>query len=186
MVGGFEWSLDIEKHYPWLLLTKCNTTLSISISVTSLSVCLLWCCFPLLFPFFCFLNSCNLSASLLGAFSRVLICNLKCLFMAGLLLGTNSFFHTILSANSGLFLFLSKINQQQSLLQYVYGSLPKFLRRCLVDSLFYYYPHSRPVSKVNATMLSVISKRTFVTLNNSSNKLRRISDKYRDHFNPMS
>ena len=38
MVDSFEWSLDREKHYPWLLLTKCNTTLSISISVTNLCV----------------------------------------------------------------------------------------------------------------------------------------------------
>src|ERR671918_720758 len=49
--------------------------------------------------------------------------------------GNKLILSTILSANSGLFLFLSKINQQQSLLQYAYGSLPKFLRRCLVDSL---------------------------------------------------
>ena len=51
MVGIFESSLDREKHYPWLLLTKCNTTLSISISVTSLSVCLLCVLFPAAFPF---------------------------------------------------------------------------------------------------------------------------------------
>jgi hypothetical protein len=51
MVGSFEWSLDREKHYPWLLLTNCNTTLSISISVTSLSVCPLCVLFPPAFPF---------------------------------------------------------------------------------------------------------------------------------------
>jgi hypothetical protein len=51
MVGSFEWSLDREKHYPWLPLTNCNTTLSISISLTSLSVCPLCVLFPPAFPF---------------------------------------------------------------------------------------------------------------------------------------
>lgn len=39
------------------------------------------------FFFFYFKSACSLYASLLGAFSRVLICNLICLFIAGLFCG---------------------------------------------------------------------------------------------------
>ncbi len=109
---------------------------------------------------------------------RGLLCNLKCLLIAGsfvlLCRLIVQSFHLEKNQSTGVRVllclrrFLLTFPEKQSCRQ------------------TYYYHYYWPVSKVNPTMLSVMSKCIFVILNNSVNKLRRISDKYRDHFLPIS